>query len=277
LGPKPPNVHPASTRASAKPTCWQVRTTRSSPPTGVQALGPRLCQRSHQSRRTSCCRQPATRAARGRGDARGCIGWSRRPVSAKWVAQAHSHVFEPVGTRSHRRQPIGACLATCLGLLSDKPDGTTPYAQMTNTCLPSGERPNKTPIFITCVSDVCAFLAWLQASCPGGLTAQLKGEKLMVVPSTADRFRAAVSALRSLDGREGVSFHTFTLPEDHCVRLLVKNLGKGMLESFVREQIESLNVRIQGVRHQRSGRRDLDPAKDRPSNPRFIVSVVRGP
>ena len=99
----------------------------------------------------------------------------------------------------------------------------------------------------------------------------------MVVPSTADRFRAAVSALRSLDGREGVSFHTFTLPEDHCVRLLVKNLGKGMLESFVREQIESLNVRIQGVRHQRSGRRDLDPAKDRPSNPRFIVSVVRGP
>jgi len=45
---------------------------------------------------------------------------------------------------------------------------------------------------------------------------QLKSEKLMVVPSTTDGFRAAVSVLRSLDGKEGVSFHTFTLPEDRC-------------------------------------------------------------
>jgi hypothetical protein len=49
--------------------------------------------------------------------------------------------------------------------------------------------------------------------------AQLKGAKLMVVPSTADGFRAAVSALRSLDGREGVIFHTFMLPEGRCVWL----------------------------------------------------------
>jgi hypothetical protein len=38
------------------------------------------------------------------------------------------------------------------------------------------------------------------------------GEKLMVVPSTADEFRAVVSALRSLDEGESVSFHTLTLP-----------------------------------------------------------------
>jgi len=31
------------------------------------------------------------------------------------------------------------------GPLSDKPDGTTPNAQVTNTCLPTGERSNKTP------------------------------------------------------------------------------------------------------------------------------------
>jgi hypothetical protein len=68
---------------------------------------------------------------------------------------------------------------------------------------------------------------------PRSLTAQLKGEKLMVIPSTADGFRATVSALRSLDGKEGVSFHTFSLPEDRCVRLLVKNLGKQMPESVV--------------------------------------------
>ena len=65
--------------------------------------------------------------------------------------------------------------------------------------------------------------------------AQLKTERLMVVPSTTDGFRAVVSALRSFDGKEGVSFHTFTLPEERCVRLLVKNLGSGMLGSVVRE------------------------------------------
>jgi len=74
-----------------------------------------------------------------------------------------------------------------------------------------------------------------------------------------------------------VSFHTFSLPEDRCVLLLVKNLGKGMPESAVREELESLNIRVQGVMQLRSGRRDQDPAKDRPPTPHFIVSVVRGP
>ena len=60
----------------------------------------------------------------------------------------------------------------------------------------------------------------------------------MVVPSTAVGFRAAVSSLRSLNGKEGVSFHT-TLTEDRCVRLLVKKLFWGMSES-VREELESL-------------------------------------
>ena len=61
-----------------------------------------------------------------------------------------------------------------------------------------------------------------------------------------------------------MSFHTFTLPEDRCVRLLVKNLGRGMPESVVREELESLNICVQGVTQLRSGRRDQDPAKDRP-------------
>jgi hypothetical protein len=96
--------------------------------------------------------------------------------------------------------------------LIGKLDGTTPHAQVTNTCLPAEERPNKTPIFITGGSDDHTFLAWLRVSCPGDLMAQLKGKKLMVVPSTADRFRATVIALRSLDGGEGVSFHTLGGP-----------------------------------------------------------------
>jgi hypothetical protein len=135
------------------------------------------------------------------------------------------------------------------GPLSDKLDGTTPqHAQVSNACLPAGQRPNKTPIFISGATDTCTFLSWLQASCPGGLTAQLKGK--MVVPSTADGFRAMVSMLRSLDKGEGVSFHTFTLTEDRCVRLLVKNLGRGMPEHVVREELESVNIRVQGVMQQ---------------------------
>jgi hypothetical protein len=106
--------------------------------------------------------------------------------------------------------------------------------------------------------------------------AQLKAEKLMVVPSNADGFRASVSALRSLDvGR--VSFHTFTLPEDRCARLLLKNLGTGMPESVVREELDALDFHVQGVLQLRSGRRDQDPAKDLPLTPHFIVSLARGP
>jgi len=99
----------------------------------------------------------------------------------------------------------------------------------------------------------------------------------VVIPSTADGFRDVVSALRSLDGKDGVSFHTFTLPEDRCARLLFKNLGRGITESVVREELESRNICFQGVTQLRSCRRDPDPAKDRPPNPHFIVSETRGP
>ena len=40
------------------------------------------------------------------------------------------------------------------GPLSDKPEGTTPNAQVTNTCLSAGELPNKTSIFISGARDV---------------------------------------------------------------------------------------------------------------------------
>ena len=98
------------------------------------------------------------------------------------------------------------------GLMSGTPNGTTNNIHVANACILAGQRRNKKPIFISGVSDTRAFLAWLRASYPGGLVAQLKAERLMVVPSTAEGFRAAVTALRSLYGMEGVSFHTFTLP-----------------------------------------------------------------
>jgi hypothetical protein len=42
----------------------------------------------------------------------------------------------------------------------------------------------------------------------------LKGQTLMLVPEIADGFRASVGAMRSLDMGEGVSFRTFSVPED---------------------------------------------------------------
>jgi hypothetical protein len=147
------------------------------------------------------------------------------------------------------------------------PVGTTKHAQVANGSAPPGERSDKTPIFISGVTDTRAFLAWLRESCPSKLTAQLKAERLVVVPATADGFRAAVSALRSLDGRNGVSFHTYSLPEDCSVRLLIKNLGRRMPETVVLEELGSLGIRVPGVVQLRSGRRDQDPSKDRPPTP----------
>jgi hypothetical protein len=74
-----------------------------------------------------------------------------------------------------------------------------------------------------------------------------------------------------------VSFHTFTLPEDRCVRLLVKKLDRVMPENVIREELETMDIHVQGVMQVRSGRRDQDPTKDRPVTPYFIVSVARGP
>jgi hypothetical protein len=165
----------------------------------------------------------------------------------------------PVSSETAKRRTS----SDVFGPLSGKPHGTTPNAQVGKNCLQAGQLPNKTPIFISGYSDVRAFLAWLRETCPGGLTAQLKGENLMVVPSTAEAFRAAIRTLRSLDRQEGVSFHTFTLTEDRCVRLLVKNLGRVMSESVVREELELLDIHVQGLTQLRSGRRDQDHAKDR--------------
>ena len=146
--------------------------------------------------------------------------------------------------------------------LNGKPACTTHHAHVANVCLPTGHCPYKTPIFISGFSDARSFLSWLRASCPDGLTTQIKGE-MMYVPSAPD-------------GNDGVSLHTFTLPENRCVQLLVKDLDRGTPESVVREELESLSFRIKGFMQLRSKRRDQDPATDSPLTPHFIISVPRG-
>ena len=148
------------------------------------------------------------------------------------------------------------------GPLSSMPAGTTEAGAD-----PAGERPNKTPVFVTGVTDTCDFLAWLRTLCPSSLSAQMKDEKLMILPGTADGFRATVSVLRSLDESKGVTFHTFSLPEDRCIRVLVKILGRQMHQSVVREELETLGISVQDVMQLRSGRRDQDATSDRKPTP----------
>jgi hypothetical protein len=169
-------------------------------------------------------------------------------------------------------------LADMSGSLCGLPDGTTTSVQVaTNSAIPAGERSNKTPIYVSGVTDTRGFLAWLRVSCQCGLSAQIIGQKLKLVPQTPEGFRATVGALRSSDGSKDVSFHAFSLPEDRCVRLLVKNLHRHMPENAVREELEKLGVRAQGVLQLRLGRHDQEAAKARPLTPHFIVSGARGP
>jgi len=46
---------------------------------------------------------------------------------------------------------------------------------------------------------------------------------------------------------ESLCIHNFTHQEIRYARLLVKNLGRGMPESAVREELETLDIRVQGV------------------------------
>jgi hypothetical protein len=127
------------------------------------------------------------------------------------------------------------------------------------------------------VSNTRKFLEWIREKTASKLLAQLRGETLMLVPETADGFRATLLALRSLGEGKGVSFHTFSLTEEQCIRLLLKNLSKRMLEAKIKEELEALHINIEAVMLLRSKGRDQDPEKDGPLTPHFVLSVARGP
>jgi hypothetical protein len=117
---------------------------------------------------------------------------------------------------------------------------------------------------------------WIRAKTASKLLAQMKSKILMLVPETADGFRSTIGALRSLGECKGVSFHTFCLPDDRCMRLLLNNLGKRIPEAEIKE-LEALHMNVQTVMQLRSNRRDQDPEKHCPLTPHFIVSAARGP
>ena len=82
------------------------------------------------------------------------------------------------------------------------------------------------------------------------------------------------SWLRSVDVDKGVAFHTYSLPEDRCTRLLIKDLGKNMPDQDVRKEVESLTMPVQSVLQLRSQRHDPDHAKDRFPTPHLMKRSV---
>ena len=67
-----------------------------------------------------------------------------------------SYPFEPTVSSETVNRLMSSDMS---GSLSETPDGTTTNAKVNNACLPAGELPNKTPIFISGVLDTRALLA----------------------------------------------------------------------------------------------------------------------
>jgi hypothetical protein len=95
------------------------------------------------------------------------------------------------------------------GPLSVAPVGTTSITAQVDKVAPPGEQRNKTPVYVSGVKNTLKFLEWIRANSESKLVAQMKGEILMLVPETADDYRATISALRSVDVSDGVGFTPF--------------------------------------------------------------------
>ena len=94
-------------------------------------------------------------------------------------------------------------------------------------------------------------------------------------PPNPRRIRATVTALLSLDGSKGLSFHILSLVKDHCVPLVIKNLGRQMPEDVFQEELASLVICVLGILQLRSGGCDQDAYKGRPLTTHLIWLVAQ--
>jgi hypothetical protein len=131
----------------------------------------------------------------------------QQPSGTRKPPAMGSDYSEPAASSeaAHRRMSLGDMSGPLCGM----PYGTNSSAHVDTNAAPAAERQNKTPIYVSGVVDTRGFLSWIRTSCQIGLTDQVKGEELMLVPRTAEGFKATVSAMRSLYGSKGVTFHTF--------------------------------------------------------------------
>jgi hypothetical protein len=130
-------------------------------------------------------------------------------------------------------------------------------------------------MYVSGVRNPRKFLECIRAKTASELLAQMKRQILTLEPETAEGLRATIGDLQSLGEGKGVSFHTFSLAEDGCIGLLLKNLGKRMPEAEIKKELEALHINVQALMLLRSKRRDRDSEKELPLTPHFIVSVAR--
>ena len=106
----------------------------------------------------------ATRTNWGRYNVRGCIGRFRHPSQPSRPLEPTAMEAD-LSKHSVSMETTNRCTSSDMsGPLSGNPDGTIAEA-----CRPAGERPTKTIIFISGVSETLSSLACLWASCTGGL------------------------------------------------------------------------------------------------------------
>jgi hypothetical protein len=197
---------------------------------------------------------------------------SSRPHKSQAKGSDHTELAASSEVATRRKY-----LGIMSGPLCGMPDGTTLSAQVAiNSAAPADKQLNKPPIDASGFTDKRGFLSWVRAPGQSGLLVQIKGEKLMLVPRTADGFKATVSALRTLMGARCV----FTpLPRRFVVCFCwLKNLSRQLLPDDVRGgEMENLGISVQGVLQHRSGRRHQEASKSRPLTPYLIMPLAWGP
>jgi len=63
------------------------------------------------------------------------------------------------------------------------PVGTTSSTQVATNCVaPTVEQQNKTPIYVSGVTDTCGYLKWIWASRHSRISDQIKQERQVLVP-----------------------------------------------------------------------------------------------
>jgi hypothetical protein len=163
------------------------------------------------------------------------------------------------------------------GPLSGKPEGTTFTAAQVEGRVPPGERRNKTPLYVSGVSNTRKFLEWIREKTASKLLAQMRGETFMLVPEIAEGLpghywcpavpRRGQWGELSLFFSPGGPMHSPTAEERRQARARIR----------YQEELEALSISVQAVMQLRSKRRNQDPEKDCPLTPHFVVSVARGP
>jgi hypothetical protein len=132
----------------------------------------RECIGSHG--RTTCCMLPATRVLRGSVTYATLLAGSVAPLQPSGPLKPTAMDSDPSQSVVSPETANRRMSRDMSGPLIDIPDGTTVSTHVTNTCLPAGERPNKTPIFISGLRVPVPSWTGCGRSALAALTAQLK-------------------------------------------------------------------------------------------------------